>query len=190
MTEYLVVDVETVPLALGDYLEADEEERLDYLNPMDSKVIAAGLRANDTNKIFSGKDESELLTDFWDEWSAIRQGDRDINVVGFNIDEFDMPMLTSRSFQNDVIVSPFLMKELIDLRERICAFKWRPKGTLQDYAESVGLSPSTGGGENVAFWYQDDEFDKIVGHLEEDLEITDELYKRARELNITKIDKW
>lgn len=190
MVEYLVIDVETVPLELNDYFEQDEEDRLDYLNPIDSRIIAAGIRSNDESMIFSGDNEKRILTEFWDEWSAVRRGDPDTKIVGFNISEFDMPMLTSRSFQNGVPVNAFTLKGLLDLRERISAFEWRPKGTLGDYAESVGLSPETDGGENVPYWYEENDMAKIEEHLEEDLEITDQLFQRARELNISKIDKW
>lgn len=190
MKDYLVVDIETVPLALDEYFEEDESDRKNYLNPIDSKVIAAGIRNNGSNEVYSGENESRILTEFWEEWSAIRRGDRDIKVVGFNISDFDMPILTSRSFQNDVTISEFLLKDIIDLQERLSAFKWRPRGTLQEYAEAIGTTPETGGGENVAYWYRDDELDNIIAHLEEDLEITDEVFQKARELNITKIDKW
>lgn len=190
MTKYLVIDVETVPLDLAVYFEEEEDTRTDHLNPIQSKIIAAGIRSGNRSEIFMGEDESHILTQFWEEWSAIRRGDRDIKIVGFNIAKFDMPMLTSRSFQNNVTVSPFLLKDLIDLRERISAFQWRPKGTLQDYAEAIGLTPNTGGGENVAFWYRDGDLDAIRAHLMEDLEVTDEVFRKAHELGITRIDKW
>lgn len=190
MANYFVVDIETVPVATGNYFEAPESERKEYLNPIDSRVIAAGIRSNGSNEIFMGEEEDEVLTEFWEEWSAVRQGDPNIKVVGFNICEFDMPILTSRSFQNEIPVTPFVIKDLIDLRERISAFKWRPKGTLQDYAEAVGIPLSTGGGENVPYWYRDGDLDMIKEHLEEDLEVTDELFQKAKQLNISKIDKW
>lgn len=190
MVEYLVIDIETVPVELSKYFEQDESKRKEFLNPIDSRVIAAGIRSNGSNEIFIGDDEARVLADFWAEWSAVRRGNKDTKVVGFNIGDFDMPMLTSRSFQNDVPVTPFLKKELVDLRERISAFQWRPKGRLQDYAESVGIVPETGGGENVAYWYRDNEMGKIREHLEEDLEITDKVFQKARELNISKIDRW
>lgn len=190
MAKYLVIDIETVPLDTDKYFDEDEEDRLDYLNPIDSKVIAAGIRSNGTNEVFIGEDETRVLEDFWDEWSAVKRGNKDVSVVGFNINEFDIPMLASRSFQNGVTISPFTLKELVDLRERISAFQWRPKGKLHDFVETLGISPETGGGENVAIWYRNDQMNHIKDHLIEDLEITDELYQKARDLNITKIEKW
>ena len=187
MAQYLVVDIETVPLDTDEYFDEDEEGRLEYLNPVDSKVIAVGIRSNGTNEVFIGEDESRGLEDFWAEWSAVKRGSKDVSVVGFNINEFDIPMLASRSFQNGVTISPFTLKEMVDLRERISAFQWRPKGTLHDFVETLGINPETGGGENVPIWYRNDQMDQIEEHLEEDLEITDELYQKAKELNITKM---
>lgn len=190
MTEYFVIDIETVPLDPDRYFEADEKTRKRYLNPIDSKVIAAGLRREGTNEVFFGEHEARILEDFWAAWRATKDGHRGTSVVGFNIADFDMPMLTSRSFQTGVAIQPFTIKELIDLRKRLSAFQWRPKGTLHDYVETIGIEPETGGGEHVARWHRDGKLATIEAHLKEDLEITDALYRAAEELNITGIEKW
>lgn len=190
MTDYVVIDVETVPLDLDAYFETDEADRTRYLNPIDSKIIAAGLRSDGTNEVFFGENEARILEDFWAAWEAITRGRKQFPVVGFNIADFDMPMLTGRSFQNGVAVRRFTLKDLIDLRERLSAFQWRPKGTLHDYVESIGIEPETGSGANVAGWYRDGKLATIESHLKEDLEITDELYQVANELNVTEIERW
>lgn len=189
MPEYFIVDIETVPIDMGAYFECEEENRKDFLNPFDSKIIAAGIRAGGENKIFED-DEENLLEEFWLEWGTIKRGGESVKVVGFNVKEFDLQMLVRRSFRNEVTIRPFTLKEVVDLREKLSVYKWGAEGTLHDYAALGGFEPSTEDGSEVAQWAREGNMDAILDHLKDDLLLTGDLFERAKELNILKIDKW
>jgi len=188
MSDYLVIDVETVPLDLDEYFEAPEDETDNFLNPVDSKIIAAGIRHDGEDHVFIGENEGDILEEFWLRWGRIRKGDK--KVVGFNINNFDMRMLVGRSLANEVGVMPFTKGDLVDLRERLSCFGWRPKGTLEDYAELTGVEVQETESSRIAHMADKGEIDKIKHHLKEDLRITDEVFQKSRDLNITKIEKW
>ncbi|MFB6145890.1 MAG: hypothetical protein ABEJ99_05305 [Candidatus Nanohaloarchaea archaeon] len=188
MTDYFVIDVETVPLDFDAYLEAQEDGN--FLNPVDSRIIAAGIRHDGENHIFIGEDEEEILEEFWIKWGGIKKGADEKKVVGFNIKDFDMHMLVGRSLANEIGVMSFTKGDLIDLRESLSCFGWRPKGTLEDYAELAGVETQETESSKIPHMAKDDEIEKIKNHLKADLRITDELFQKSRDLNITKIDKW
>ena len=98
--QYFVLDVETCPIQLEGYESLPEEEQKKMLNPIDSKVIAIGLRHENTDIIFLEENEKILLQKFWNAWASLRQGGR--MIVGFNITQFDIPFLIARSFINNV----------------------------------------------------------------------------------------
>lgn len=187
MKEYCIVDVESVPLDYETYKNETEEERKKYFNPILSKIVAIGVRQNAKNTLFvSTDDERSILDQFWDTWHTLN-----CSMVGFNILEFDIPMLIGRSFIHEVEVVPFtLNREIIDLRQRLAAFKFNPKGTLKEYAKLIGLELSEFDGSMVADLVATGRLDELKGYLERDLELTDAVFKRAEKLNILKIEKW
>lgn len=189
MAEYFIIDVETVPQDLGGYLDCTEDERRGFLNPFDSRVIAAGIRADGENRIFTG-DEKDILEEFWLEWSAVKQGDERVKVVGFNVKNFDLNMLVGRSFIRGATIRPFKLNEIVDLREKLSAYKWRGKGTLRDYVLSSGLEPSKENGSKVAQWAKEGDMESIKKHLKDDLVMTEKIFERAKDLNILQIEKW
>ena len=126
---HFIVDIEVVPLKLENYEVLDEEQRLKLLNPIDSKIIALGIRHNNQNKVFMGEDEKKILEEFWNEWRSIKT--ITTKVVGFSIINFDLPFITTRSLINDVVISPFLIKSIIDLRDKINAYRYgKSRGKL------------------------------------------------------------
>lgn len=193
MIDYMVIDVETSPIDFKEYQQIDEDERInEFLNPIKSKIVAIGIRNKEKNQTFiSFDDEKKILEDFWEEWSAIRKGSNSVAVVGFNICDFDMYMLVARSFINNVIISPYKLKDtFVDIREKISSYKWRPRGKLKDYADILKLDSNGDDGNKVAEWTEKKDLVSIKTYLEKDLEITDKLFQRAENLNITKIDRW
>ena len=88
--KYIILDIETCPISLENYFEKDEEEKLKLLNPIDSRIVAIGLRFENVNYIFQSEDEKEILSKFWEKWKEIKLGSALIPVVGFNITSFDI----------------------------------------------------------------------------------------------------
>ena len=56
MENYFIVDVETCPIDLENYNSLNDEEKLKLLNPIDSKIIALGIRYKSKNIVLCGSD--------------------------------------------------------------------------------------------------------------------------------------
>jgi len=191
VNNYFVVDIETVPNDIEKYMSLDEESRKELLNPIDSKIVAIGIRSDGTNKIFIGEDEKRLLEDFWKEWGMLSRKNPMMKAVGFNILSFDIPFLTARSFIHNIRVVPFVLKNIIDLRDKINAYRYgKTRGKLKEYAELLNIETMGIDGSEIAPLWQEGKIDILKKYLENDLMITDSLYKRAVETNIININRW
>lgn len=139
---YLYLDIETIPLDLKNYFEKDEEEKLKLLNPIDSRIIAIGVKQNNTpSTIFMHEDEKKILEEFWAYFKSFKTKNPVFRVVGFNIKSFDLSFLISRSFMNKVKISHFSLKEVFDLRDYLTCFRYgKSRGSLKDFGHSIGVS--------------------------------------------------
>jgi len=192
--DYIVVDIETCPIDKNGYLSVGVSERKKLLNPIDSKIIAIGIKRRGNDPIvFHSKDEKQMLGDFWLELSAFRKGDFSNKIVGFNIKGFDLPFLVTRSFMHEVTIAPFVLKDVIDLRESLSAFKYgKLRGKLKDFAQYIKNLEVLDDidGEKVAEEYWAGNIDKILEYLKKDLEITEAIYNRVVKLRINEIQRW
>ncbi len=191
--DYFYVDVETVPLDKGWYSELSEDERKKLLNPIDSRIIAIGVQKNaDPIQIFSGEDEGKILAAFWSTLTTRPQGSGPYRMVGFNIKDFDLPFLVTRSFLKGVKIHPFLLKDVVDVREQIAAFKYGPtRGKLKEFAALLGMSVLDDvDGSQVAERYWKGELSKILDYLRRDVELTRAMHVRIIDLRISEIGKW
>ncbi len=188
---YCVVDIETCPINLEKYKDMNEEERKKLLNPIDSRIIAIGLRHEGKNSIFFEDDEKKMLADFWGQLKAISQ--QNMLIVGFSICNFDMPFLVTRSFIHGTQIVPFSVnKTLVDIRDKISAYRHGDtRGKLKEYASIIGIQTEDGvDGSMVAKLFLDKNYEKIRKYLESDLALTDELFKRVRATNIFGITRY
>ena len=186
---YFILDIETAPLKMDGYFELQEEEQKKLLNPINSRVVAIGIRSSNINKIIMDNDEKKMLQDFWFEWR--RNISPMLQVVGFNVLHFDIPFLVTRSFVHNVQIVPFVLKSIVDLREKVNAYRYGPsRGTLKEFAAIMGLPTADIDGSDIAKLYSEGYLDTIKQYLANDLEITDEMYKRMKETNIINIVKW
>jgi len=137
------------------------------------------------------KDEVKILNDFWNEFKNAKQENQNCQIVGFNINHFDMPFLVSRSFINNVEIVPFLLKHVIDIREKINVYRYgKSKGKLSDFGRLIGLKVSEIDGSHVAGFWKENKLKELREYLENDLIITEEIFKRAKETNIINIGRW
>ncbi|MBS3128083.1 ribonuclease H-like domain-containing protein [Candidatus Woesearchaeota archaeon] len=188
MEKYLILDIETCPIDLPEYEKLDEEERKKLLNPIDCKIIAIGMRSQGENNIFLDEDEKTMLISFWEKFSELRQSGT--LIIGFNLLPFDIPFLITRSFINNVPIVPFTIKYVVDLREKITAYRHQPsRGTLKDFAAAMGLE-NLGDGSQVPFLCKDKAWEKLKQYLQHDLVITDTMYQRLKELHILDIQRY
>ena len=63
--DIVVVDIETCPIQLSEYLElTTEKDKKEYLNAMDSRVVAIGVRYKGKSQTLMYKNERKLLRSF------------------------------------------------------------------------------------------------------------------------------
>jgi len=188
---YFVVDVETCPIDLDGYflLETDEE-KIKKLNPIDSKIIAIGIRNRGESKIFSG-DEKDILTKFWSEWKKLKYGSPSILLVGFNVTNFDIPFIVARSFINNIEIVPFSLKSVLDVKEKINAYRYgKSRGKLEEYGRLIGVGVLNIDGSMIPRLFKDNDWETLKKYLLKDLEITDKLFERAKSTGIIHISKY
>lgn len=187
MDDYFIIHVETCPADVEFYRKLDEEGQKKLLNPIDSKIVAIGIRHKGQNLVSMEKSEKDMLRDFWSEWERISKG-QDVQVVGFNIANFDLPFITARSFLHDVPISPFLLKNVIDLRDKINAYRYGPtRGKLREYAVLMGSQKQEADTTQPCF---EKDVEKLRASLVRDLQIIDALYEKARRTRVLDIKKW
>jgi len=191
MENYFIVDIETCPISLENYNQLNEEERIKMINPIDSRIVAIGVRHKNNNKIFIDGSEKKILELFWAEWKKIKQENQNNSAVGFNILNFDIPFIVSRSFINNVEIVPFMLKSILDLKNKINAYRYgKSRGKLIDYGRFLGLEISAVDGSQVAAMWKENKIQDLKDYLCNDLEITEKLFFRAKETKIIHIDRW
>jgi hypothetical protein len=192
---YLYLDIETVPVDKDKHQSYDEEERKKLINPIDSKIIAIGLKSTIDNKIIilQKDNEKEMLEEFWKIFSDFRNNNGLTNrVVGFNIKSFDISFIVTRSFFNNVPIVPFVLKEIIDIRDQVTCFKRGPtRGTLKEFGEAIGvILVEDMDGSKVAETYWSGNIELIKTYLAKDIELTEKVHQKIMELGLDKIREW
>ena len=189
---YLIIDIETVPSDREKFESAETEEgKKKLLNPIDSQIVAIGLKQGPKTTLLYKAPEKELLESFWSEIRQFKKQHSNGQLVGFNIKNFDLPFLVTRSFVHDIVIEPFLLKSVVDLREKLSAFKYgNVRGTLKEFGGFLGIAEAQMTGANVAEKYWAGQIDDIKNYLEKDLEITDSVYKRCQKTRILEIERW
>lgn len=189
MNPYFILDIETCPNDTAKAKSLEEEKRLELLNPIDSRIVAIGLRHEGTNYIFDKSDETALITDYWTKYRELVTPRT--RLVGFNISDFDMPFLIMRSFIHNIPIVPLSRKEVIDLREKLNFYSPRHmRGKLKEIAKLCGIPIQEQTGADVLDLCISGDHATLRRYLERDLEITDLIYQRAEANNITKITRF
>ncbi len=190
--DYFVVDIETCPLNKDAYLSA-ADERLKHLNPLDSRIIAIGIKRSDSSEpvLLLNENEKELLDDFWVELASFRKGNPSNKIIGFNIKNFDIPFLVTRSFILGVKIVPFFLKDLVEIREKIGAYKQGPqRGKLKEFGALLDFPSDEIDGSKIPELYWNGELERLKSYLKNDVVITEKLFQRLVETNIIEIDRW
>jgi uncharacterized protein YprB with RNaseH-like and TPR domain len=132
-------------------------------------------------KVFINVEERIILEEFWAYVIDATE------FITFNGDSFDIPFLIKRSLINNVKISN-LPSNHPDLRKIVNGF-WISyerfgKGTLRDWAASLGETVVTSPGNEMPALFVKGDFDSIVKHNTEDVVLTHKLYKRAESCNL------
>jgi len=192
--DYIIFDIETCPLNLEGYDSLTEAEKGKLINPIDSRIVAIGVRHNGEDFVWCEDSEAVMLVSFWQFIEeSLRATNYQAKLVGFNVKEFDLPFLITRSFVNNIEIVPLILNDtIIDLREKFTAYSYtsRARGKLKEYGEAVGIKDSGVSGKDIAGFCIAKQRQRIVDYLMNDLLVTDEVFKRARALKIIYVDKW
>ena len=97
----------------------------------------------------------------------------------------------TRSFVHNVPIVPFTLKSIVDLREKVNAYRHGPsRGTLKEFAGILGIEMDGTDGSDIARLHAEGNHQKIKEYLTTDLDITEQMYKRMRDTNILNISRW
>ncbi len=195
---YLYLDIETCPISRQTYFSlSDEEARQKLLNPIDSRVVAIGLKYSDSKDtiILLEDDEKNMLEGLWEVIGKLRGNSSGFRIVGFNILSFDMPFLITRCFINKVKVLPISGGEIIDLRDLVSFFRTgKTRGGLKDFGKAMGIELDENDGSKIAgLCFQEDREEgkrQIEKYLRKDIELTESMHRQVIELGIDKLKRY
>jgi len=146
---------------------------------IEDRITCISLLNLSTNKIISfyGEDERKILQDFW------KEIDGALEIYGFNSNSFDCPFLIQRTLINNIPVCPTFHKiRLTDLRLIstlfFTSYNKAIKGTLNQWNNHFFGKDKKTNGEEVIEAYKKRDWETIKNHCEEDIIVTEELYKR------------
>jgi hypothetical protein len=124
-----------------------------------------------------GDNEAELLTTFWELVAYCRT--KNVKLVGFNSNTFDVPVLARRAMYHAVPLPMFrqgryLDKIFIDCREAWGCGEWQPKGSLDDLARFFGGPAKNGSGKDFhKLWHgTPEEHERARRYALNDLDMT------------------
>lgn len=220
----IFVDIETVPIydTAEDFLKVknaidsgaihkdhdDPEVRKMYwkkemggLNPVEGKIIMITYQVNDGRpwRLAEWKSsESKILKEFYDVISLHKGSKEDpLNVIGFNITNFDLPFLFYRSQE-------LKLQNSFSGHDSLWLYKYFHKPTIQDIlqihlplnnwtryglnhnavAQAYGFPVKTERGVVNAEYYYNKEYEKILKYTEDEF-IYPELYKKMKRKMVT-----
>ena len=187
---YMIIETLTVPLDRKEYESREADEKKKLLNPIDSKIVGIGIKRQGMDpQVIMANDEAEILTIFWKE--IAKHKTTGFMIAGFNVKEFDLPFLVTRSFIANVEIVPFVLKEIVDIREKLSAYKFgNVRGKLREFAQLLNIETTGFDVEQIPDEYWNGDMKKIEQQVRKDLEITETLYQRIIRLRINKIERW
>lgn len=177
------------------------KKEMGALNPVEGKIIMITYQVNDGRpwRLASWKSsETKILREFYDNISLLKGSAEDpLNVIGFNISNFDLPFLFYRSLELE-------MPNGFSGHDPLWLFKYYHKPTMQDIlqihlpynnwtrrglnhnavAQAYGLPTKTERGTVNADYYYAQEYDKILKYTEDEF-IYPELYKKMKRKMVT-----
>lgn len=138
------------------------------LNPLKDRIVGITTKSASAERIFADRDELVILEKFWNYTTDFNR------IIGFNISEFDFPMLFIRSIKHKVKIPKL---KIVDLRRVIFGDKYYAKGTLTDFQELLGIKfhDSLYKKMHMSLLWEDD-FPKVREFMMRDCKITWELF--------------
>ena len=189
MTQYAIFSIQTAPIQLQDFFELSEEEQMKKINPLDSRIISIGVLYKGNVSIFSKGPESDIIADFWSFFKNTISASTQL--VGFNAKQFEIPFIVTRSFILNVNVPPFSLKNILDLREHIHAFRFgQTRGKLREFGQVLGVPSKEIEAKDIVKLHFSKEQEKLSELLLYDITITQKILTRLVETGIIHISRF
>lgn len=151
------------------------------LEPFKHRIIGITTKTEEEERIFTERDEKKILEQFW-----LYITEKGFNkVVGFNSENFDIPMLIIRSIKHKIKMDEDFRKKSIDLRQLIFNGEQR-KGKLEDFKELLGINFEENGYRkmHMSLLWEARHLTKLRDFLSRDVKITWCLYEYVREAGL------
>lgn len=151
------------------------------LDPLRHRIIGITTKSSTEEKIFTDRDEKKLLVAFWQYVKA----NNFTRLIGFNSDQFDVPMLKLRSLKYN-IATDNIKEKTLDLRKVIFKGINYPKGKLTDFAEMLGLKYEDHGYKkmHMSILWEAPHLTNLRSTLLQDVKTTYALFSRSRECGL------
>lgn len=154
------------------------------LNPLTAQILVIGVLQDGVVTFLAG-DEKTILAQFWRMAEDILAVSG--SLVGFNIKQFDLPLLIKASWRHGVHVSSLIRtrwhgrvyfnENIIDLRDEWQLGDRQAHGSLDSISRLIGGPGKSGHGKNFATLYQSDQA-AALKYLSDDLRETERVHKR------------
>lgn len=150
------------------------------LEPVKHRIVGITVKTELEERIFTYRDEKKILEEFWD---YVRNKNFD-KLIGFNSNNFDIPMLLVRSIKNKVPMTN-LRNRTIDLRKVIFGNEHK-KGTLEDFQNLLGIEFVDKGYAkmHMSLMWEINDLENLKECLLRDVRITWKLYLRLRGIGL------
>ena len=146
------------------------------LEPLKHRILGITTKTEDEERIFTQRDEKALLSEFW----AYVEAKQFQRLIGFNSDNFDVPMLIVRSIKHKVEI-PCIKDKLVDLRKVIIGYTEHRKGTLDDFKDLLEISffDSRYRNMHMSLLWETEDIPKLREFLLRDVKVTWQLYEHV-----------
>ena len=150
-----------------------------HLNAFQGRIICISVMNANTKEMESCtlEDEKQLL-----EWT-MEVFKRTDEVIGFNIEDFDIDFLIKRCLVKNVKV---YIPKIVDLRLILGRGNKFSKGTMRLISSQLGFEAETLDGKEMGRLWDEKNIEPIKRHCEEDVLMSYNLYNRLRDVNLIK----
>jgi len=170
----------------GGHIESKEIIKYASLNQEFNQIVCICVNINDNIFSFSGKNERNILLDFWETFNEFKSFE--IKLITFNGKRFDIPIILFRSLKN--LIQPsikFSYKRYdtvyhIDILEILTNFYQNQNFlTMKEYAKILNIeNTDNDNGCDVFKLFNSNNIKDIVNHCISDIDTTKKLYEKIK----------
>ncbi|MBS3163688.1 ribonuclease H-like domain-containing protein [Candidatus Woesearchaeota archaeon] len=195
--KFIVLDIETAPLKIEheeirEYLmDKKISKEIRSLDPNYSKIITIGVKIlNEPIKIFYGDDEKQILNEFWSFVIDFTNKNPFYRIVTHNGYKFDIPFITLRSCVNnisipkgiDINTNQWAMNKSNHFDTMIFFSHYgtfiNPNLDVLCKLAGIEVPKERVFGADVEKLYKNGDWEKIIGHCKQDVEILEKLFEK------------